>query len=136
MMLLAFLTWNKPTRYLAAIIIPILCLAVYKSYDAIDELKGKPTQILPEGKWLLLASFQDPPNKIYLLVQLLDQDEPIYIVIPWKKEEGTDVAGSEERMKEGVPRMGEFKKGNGTKKEYDKLEMYDFNIQEIMKKSP
>jgi len=135
MVLLTFVSWNSRTRKLVALLIPLLCLSLYKASDSIQELKGHPTTMLPTGKWILLSSFQDPPKYIYLLVQLLDQDEPLYLVIPWSKKAGDDVEDATGQGKNGKIKTGQFKKVmNGQGTEIDDPEFYDFNLEDIIKK--
>lgn len=138
--LLAIVAFNRATRWIAAVIIPALCMAAYLGWNSAEDLKGYATTKIYEDDALFLGSFAAPPKYVYVWVQPLNTDETILMSVPFTESFAVQMAKANKNLCEGKP---QGIKGRGTKSNKDDakeaddfldgngpvtLEVYDFNI--------
>ena len=85
--LLTIAAKTKQTQIIAAIVLPLLVLSGYFTYNGIQELRGKPTFIIPKNnRFFLITSFENKPKSIYLWLLPKGSNTPLYVEIPWSDE--------------------------------------------------
>lgn len=138
--LLAIVVYNKATRWIAALIVPSLCIAAYLGYGSAEDLKGLPTKRMYLDNALLLGSSAAPPQWIYVWIQPLDTSEPLLISVPFTERLAKQMAQANKDICEGKPQgvkgiPSNDKQGDEDDDSNDQgrsyhqtLEIYDFNI--------
>lgn len=138
--LLSIVAYNRATRWIAAVIIPALCVAAYLGWNSAEDLKGYATTKIYEDDALFLGSVAAPPKFIYVWVQPLNTDETILMSVPFSESFAVRMAQANKDLCEGKPQgvKGQGKKSNREDaKEADEfldgngpvtLEVYDFNL--------
>lgn len=137
--LLAIVAYNKATRWISVLVVPMLCVAAYLGWTSAEDLKGKPTKNLYTENAMLLGSSASPPQWIYVWIQPLDTSEPLLMSIPFTERLAKQMAQANKDMCEGKPQgvKGIPRKGDPSTDEDAEeqgqgnsptLEVYDFNI--------
>lgn len=139
--LLAIVVYNNATRWVAAVILPMLCLAGYLGWNSADDLRGKPTKKLYNDDAMFLGSTVDMPNYIYVWIQPLGGAEPILISMPFSQKLAAKMAQANKDMCEGKPqgvRPGDADDSDEDADDRDEqakgktgaktMEIYEFNI--------
>ena len=137
--LLAIVVYNKATRWIATLIVPLLCVAGYFGWTSAEDLKGRATSNVYSDRALFLGSFASPPQRIYVWIQPLDTDEPILMSVPFTENLAQRMAQANKDMCEGKPQATRGVPGQGKSDDDDEknkngqgnnpsLEVYDFNI--------
>lgn len=123
MIVLMMLSDNLYKRRIVAVIIPIICLAMYLSWQGAEEIKGHPTTIMPINEFEILAIIQNPPKVIYYLISPLGRSEPMLIVRPWTSGESKEAGIIDETLRK--KKRQEAKIHTGERND-NTLEHYDF----------
>lgn len=124
---ITYLAWNKATRWVAVLMIPLICSAIYFSWEGVDELRGQPTTIRPSGEFQILAIVQDPPRVIWILIKPSNKSTVVLVEIPWTEEDGEEVENVKKQLKDGIVKLGKFKGDqSGRNNIPGSLEIYDF----------
>lgn len=137
--LLAIVVYNKTTRWIAALVVPLLCVAGYIGWNSAEDLKGRATNIVYEESAMFLGSVANPPHKIYVWIQPLDSNEPLLMSLPFTERLAKRMAQANKDVCEGKPQATKGVPGNGESEDDDSssekgqtstpsLEVYDFNI--------
>lgn len=136
--LLAIVVYNKATRWIAALIVPLLCIAAYLGWNSAESLKGWPTKNVYNDDALYLGSMAAPPKYIYVWVQPLATDEPILMSMPFTQQLAEKLAQANKDLCEGKPQGTRGAKLGENSSETDNtdgqlsgsksIEIYEFNI--------
>lgn len=138
--LLAIVAYNPTTRWIAALIIPALCIAAYLGWNSAEDLKGYATTNIYEDDSLFLGSVAAPPRYIYVWIQPLNRDDTILMSVPYTESLAVKMSEANKNLCEGKPQgvKGRNKKSNGELSNDMKntgntngsetLEVYDFDL--------
>lgn len=127
--------------FLAALLVPLLCFGVYSGWDSAQELLGHPTTIFSKDiEFIFLGAEPAPPKWIYLLVHPFNQNEPLYIKIPWTKQSARMIEDAMKMLKQGKVVAGKLgKKQENTSdgdngQENPDIRFYDFSVRKSLPK--
>jgi len=141
---------NRKTRWLAAILTPLMLGACFFGYEATNQLRGYYSSDLPAGRWIFYSHIIEDRSKIYLLAREIDGREPkLYATkfsIEWAKAlkeaqeavcEGKTIVGdgfdedSSLRMRDKKEKSGD---GDETMATPDRPNLYDFEDIQLQRK--
>ena len=136
--LLAIVVYNRTTRWIAALVIPMICVAAYLGWNSANDIKGYPTKKIYQEDALYLGSIAAPPKYIYVWIQPLATDEPILMAMPFTQSKAEQMAKANKDLCEGKPQGTRGRSGtDGSTEEgntdsqlsgKDSLEVYEFTI--------
>jgi len=101
---------SRTNRWITFFLVPlILCMSLF-TWQAIVALQGTPIAGSPDDKDIEVMWVHNEKPVILLILKIPGEDIPKYHYIPWSEQNSREAREMGEKMEQGIPVTGEFKK--------------------------